>query len=258
MSTSSCPRVSISVVSHGQAALAAPLLEQLDALAASYPLEIILTENLAEAPARPVVFRHASVVSLCNPQPVGFGANHNAAFKRATSEYFCVLNPDVRFAGNPFEPLRAQLTVAAGVTGPRVLSPAGAMEDSARVIPSLSKLLERHLRGRFAPDYDASVPLQTVDWLAGMCMMFDAATFKALGGFDEGFHMYCEDVDICLRTHLLGRSVQWVQDSVVVHDAQRGSRRRLRPLMWHLRSMFRLVNSRPYQAYKAKLLARPI
>lgn len=251
------PRVSISVVSHGQAALAAPLLAQLDALAGTYPLEIILTENLADAPACPVTFRHAAVTHMRNRQAVGYGANHNAAFRHATSGYFCALNPDVRFEGNPFEPLRAQVAATPGVAGPRVVSPAGTVEDSARQVPSLTGVLARHALRRYQPDYDPAVPLQRVDWLAGMCLMFDAGTFAALDGFDERFHMYCEDVDICLRAHLLGYTVQWVQEAVIVHDAQRGSRRSLRPLLWHLRSMFRLVNSRPYRSYMHKTSTRP-
>lgn len=243
-------KVSISVVSHGQAALAAPLLAQLDTLAASYPLEIIYTENLAHVPPLQTEFRHAHVTYLQNAHPIGYGANHNAAFRHASGEYFCVLNPDVRLVGNPFEPLRAELERCRGVAGPRVLSPTGTIEDSARFVPTVARLLRRYTQRQFAPDYDAAVPVQSVDWLAGMCLMFDARTYAELSGFDECFHMYCEDVDICLRAHSLGRGVRWVQNAVIVHDAQRGSHRQFKPLFWHLRSMVQLVNSATYKSYQ--------
>ncbi len=77
------------------------------------------------------------------------------------------------------------------------------------------------------------------DWLAGMFLLLRREAFAAVGGFDERFHMYCEDADLCLRLQLAGWRVRLVEDVAVVHAAQRASRRSWQHLRWHLTSLLR-------------------
>jgi N-acetylglucosaminyl-diphospho-decaprenol L-rhamnosyltransferase len=65
-------------------------------------------------------------------------------------------------------------------------------------------------------------------------------------GFDEGYFMYCEDVDLCLRLRLQGLTLSKAP-ARVIHAGQRNSHRRLRHLMWHLRSLLRLWTSVAYR-----------
>lgn len=244
-------QITFSIVSHGQSALLEPLLVQLQQLSASLPLQVIVTENLPDT--RPDLSDSAAceIRWVRNPIPKGFGANHNAAFRYCTTPYFMVLNPDVRFPADVgLRSLMDRVNACPGVAGPRVLSPDGRVEDSARRVPGPLRLLQRRIRRTAAPDYSTDKAIQQVDWIAGMCMLFDRESFSEVGGFDERYHLYCEDIDICLRLHRLGRAVSWVQSARVVHDAQRQSHRDWRYLGWHIRSLIRLGLSATYWAYR--------
>lgn len=245
------PLITVSIVSHGQGDLLRPLLEQLAGLRMGRSLQVIVTENLGASSLRRHDNLSLELEYIVNPDPKGFGENHNAAFARAGGKYFCVMNPDIRLKGNPIGVLVAQLKQAQGVAGPRVISPIGTLEDSARCVPTVQRLIARHFFRTRRADYAAD-STKNVDWMAGMCLMFDADAYRSLGGFDERFHLYCEDVDICLRAHLLGWSVSWTVGALVEHDARRDSRRKPKYLWWHLCSMVRLFTSPTYQNFRAK------
>lgn len=235
------PTLTVSIVSHGQAALAEHVMRDLERCTA-VPLEVILTLNVPERlPFDPHGFSYPVTV-LDNPMPKGFGANHNAAFRVARGEYFCVMNPDIRLDRDPYPGLVSQLTDAGvGVVGPAVTNPAGQMEDSARRFPTLWTLVRKAFVKGTHLDYALDrLPVEP-DWLAGMFMLFRAATFREVGGFDEHYFLYYEDVDLCMRLRAAGYRVVWAPDVPVVHDARRASRRNVRYFSWHLRSVLRYL-----------------
>lgn len=232
------PCITVSVVSHGQRELVDALLADL----ARCPevARVVLTHNIPE-PAFVVPESLAGRVDvLFNATPKGFGANHNAALLAARSDYVCILNPDIRFTQSPFPALLDCLrATAASLVAPRVLSPVGAMEDSARYFPTPGRLVRKALwgaEGRFP--LNESAPCEP-DWVAGMCMVLRAEAFQACGGFDEGYFLYYEDVDLCARLRASGHALAWCPKAAVIHDARRASRRKLRYMLWHARGMLR-------------------
>ncbi|MBY4949084.1 glycosyltransferase [Cupriavidus respiraculi] len=243
------PALAISVVSHGHGAMLGPLLNQLEGVSRTIPLEVVVVRNLPE-PRPEAIPGTLPITWIDNAEPMGFAENHNAAFRRTTAPYFCVLNPDVVVTADSFAPLLDALKATPGVVGPRVESPAGGIEDSARRVPGVLRLAVRWLARRFEADYDPSIPMQQVDWLAGMCLVFDRASFEQVGGFDPRYRLYCEDVDVCLRLHLQRRFVGWIQNARVVHDAQRDSRRNPRYMLWHIKSLLMLLTSRAYWQFR--------
>ncbi|KUE90318.1 glycosyl transferase [Cupriavidus necator] len=244
------PRIAISVVSHGQRELLLTLLAQLKTASALLPMQVILTLNLPEERPEMASAEGFEVVWIENPRPKGFAENHNAAFEHCRAPYFCVLNPDVRLDAGSLLPLLECLARLPGVAGPRVLSLSGALEDNARQLPSPLRLLSRWWHRRFESDYSHVVLEQQVDWMAGMCLAFDRATYQSIGGFDTRYRLYCEDIDICLKVHLTCRHVTWVQAGVVIHDAQRASHRSWRYLVWHIGSLLKLFNSATYWRFR--------
>ncbi len=149
-------------------------------------------------------------------------------------------NPDIALPADPFPELcRALRQNDAAVAGPLVRNPAGGIEDSARVFPTPAIIARRALGDRDGPDYPVDAGPVTVDWVAGMCMLFSATAFTEVGGFDERYLLYYEDADICRRLARTGHRVVYEPAATVVHDARRDSYRRLRHLAWHLRSMGR-------------------
>lgn len=239
--------ISISVVSHLQLGLVTELLGDLDKYCAGSNFDVILTLNVDE----PLPFGLDSfsypVTVLRNPVPLGFSANHNQAFASAGGQYFCVMNPDIRINSNPFEALCQVLeNPAVGVVAPLVLGDNGDMEDSARRFPRPLWILGKALGRGAGPDYAVRDEPIFPDWVGGMCMLFARGKFEMLGGFDQRYFLYYEDVDICGRLRLLGYEVVLCPKAKVIHHAQRSSHTSFRYLRWHLVSMMRFFLSPVY------------
>lgn len=239
--TSHC-RLSLSIISHGHGHLIKNLLE--DCRTFSGPsFEILLTINIPEDKAFIADFKDLPITVIENQQPKGFGDNHNTAFKCSRGDIFVVVNPDIRA---PKLDLTSLTTLSeqqyVGACAPRVLNPMGTLEDSARRFPTLFRLLNRVLFNHRKADYDliGSNPI-TVDWVAGMFVLFPRAAFEAVGGFDTRYFMYMEDADICRRLKQHGYLTLVDCSTSVVHDARRSSHRSLRHLSWHLRSAIRFL-----------------
>lgn len=230
--------IAVSIVSHGHGGMISSLIAAL--LACPEVSQILVTRNIPEALDLPA---HPSLTILDNPQPKGFAANHNGAFAHCHQAWFCPLNPDVILCGNPFPALLAtQQAMQATVMAPLVLNPQGGIEDSVRYFPTLGSLCKKVLFGepgtyRLVKD---SAPV-FVDWAAGMFLLIDARAYAALQGFDEGFFLYYEDVDLCLRVWQRGLSVAVDPAVTIAHDARRDSHRKVRYLVWHLRSLVRYL-----------------
>ena len=237
------PRVTVSVVSHAQNALVNQLLEDLAARCAP-GLKVIVTENVPDGePLRLSQVSHEFEI-IRNTRAKGFGANHNAAFARCRTEFFCVANPDIRLPADPFGPLSATLSAPrAGAVAPLVLSVQGSVEDSARRYPTLASLVRKAFTKGAKPDYAIDQGAMEVDWVAGMFMLFATEAFRAVGGFDERYFLYYEDVDLCRRLRRAGWPVIYDPGATVIHDARRASRRSLRLAFRHLSSAVRFLAS---------------
>lgn len=230
--------VSISIVSHGQGALVHELLK--DVGRSCKQVEVLLTINVPEDLSLADRDFHFPLRILRNAAPRGFGANHNAAFARAAGKYFCVLNPDIRLTADPFPALVSALADAGiGVAAPRIANPDGETEDSARRFPTLWVIARKALTGAQHHDYEVTHTPFSPEWVAGMFMLFRSAVFREIGGFDERYFLYYEDVDLCRRLRRRGYDVRLVPSVSAVHDARRQSRRSLLHLRWHLASMLR-------------------
>jgi hypothetical protein len=204
---------------------------------------VILTYNLPESEISFPESLAERVIVLHNSRPMGFAANHNAAFRHCTTPYFCILNPDIRLPENPFKELLGCFDdVRTALVAPAVLNPAGCVEDSARSYPTpwLLFLKALGITDGCLP-YRLGDPLQRPDWLAGMFLLVRSDVFRAVGGFDAGFHLYYEDVDLGARLRKAGHELLLCPGVSVVHDARRTSHRNPRFLSWHLASMVRYL-----------------
>lgn len=258
MQSAKAELLSVSIVSHSQGALVAELLGDLATHCSGTPMEVLLTLNLPETLPCDLSRFPFPVVVISNAMPLGFGANHNQAFERSTGGFFCVLNPDIRLAHDPFPAMRSALAEpGVGLAAPRVLNPEGLPEDSARPFPSPMMILLKALGlGRGRP-YVVGTHTLYPDWVAGMCMLLRAVQFKQLGGFDTRYFLYYEDVDLCARLRLSGLQVALTPAARVTHAAQRASHRKLRYLAWHVRSFLRFSCSPVYWKVRLKAQARP-
>lgn len=236
--TDALQSVTVSIVSHGQGKLVSALLE--DLARSNSICKVLLTQNIPEEEIACPDSLRSRVHLIRNEQPQGFAANHNQAFQQCTTPLFAVLNPDLRLKQDPFPALHNALSQNnAGVIAPRVCNPEGGVEDSARRFPTLSGLFAKCLGlNNGCIILEGQTP-QPVDWTAGMFLLFKTEVFRDVGGFDEGYFLYYEDVDICVRLWNAGSAVVLHPGISVIHAAQRASRRRLRYMAWHLSSMVR-------------------
>jgi GT2 family glycosyltransferase len=232
-------KVTLSVVSHGQGHLIGMLFQDIAKHCGS-SVEVTLTLNLPELlPFDPSAMPF-KVRVLENEHPKGFGANHDSAFASGCTEFFCVINPDIRLQGNPFPSLIEVLgNPRIGVVAPLILDPNKTVADSARKFPTVISILGKVFRKKTRADYAITDRLLLPDWVAGMFMLFRREVFDELHGFDKGYFLYYEDVDLCARLRLAGYLTAMCPAVSAIHDAQRASHRDLRYLKWHLSSMLR-------------------
>jgi N-acetylglucosaminyl-diphospho-decaprenol L-rhamnosyltransferase len=232
------PKITISIVSHGQCELIHPLMEQLKNLG-KHVDSVILTHNTKKHRKLPDEGYPFKFIQLCNDNPKGFGTNHNKAFGFCRTQYFCVINPDISIAKDPFPSLlRLAGQQDVSILSPKIINKDGAIEDSARYFPTPWGLIKK-VFGNGGGVYPIE-PGQSVifpDWVGGMFMLFKSDRFKELAGFDESFFLYYEDVDICIRTWKKGWSVGCCPEVEVIHDARRSSHKDLIYLKWHIRSV---------------------
>ena len=240
------PEVTLSVVSHGQGELVAALIADLERCVTT-PIRVILTENVPDSRwSRPGSGYPFEIEVIENRVPKGFGANHNAALTRARTSYFCILNPDIRLVANPFPLLCDALADGRiGVAAPLVTNSGLEPEDHAREFPSVFTLFAKALGSRPSTPPPVSGATYYPDWIAGMFMLFRSETLRSLGGFDEKYFLYYEDVDLCARLRERDLEVAVCPAVSVIHAARRASRRNLRYAYWHLSSAVRFFVSRP-------------
>jgi N-acetylglucosaminyl-diphospho-decaprenol L-rhamnosyltransferase len=230
--------VTVSIVSHGQGKMIESRLKDLS----HCPLvdRVVLTYNIPEEKISYPKSLEQSIKCIHNRQPLGFGANHNQAFRLCETELFAVLNPDIRLNSDPFLPLVKALDKGVtGVIAPAVFSPCGRLEDSARRFPTFLHLLRKLMRADDDQIVRKDRATEDVDWVAGMFLLFPTPEYRDCGGFDENFYLYYEDVDICARLWKSGRRVILCPSVAVIHLAQRASHRNLRYMAWHFLSMLR-------------------
>ncbi|MFY3382626.1 glycosyl transferase [Paracidovorax sp. MALMAid1276] len=215
----------------------------------------LVMERLGEARAEGAhSVGFADVHVIRNPFPQGFGANHNQAFAcdqahPHPSLYFAVLNPDLDWASNPWPDLLAVVaSERVGCVYPVQRAAGGHPQDHRRLLPTPGALWRRYLRLPRPPECEHRAP----DWVNAAMLLFPAAVYRELGGFDERYHMYCEDVDLCLRLQLAGHRLVQVSTVHVTHEAQRASHRQWRHFAWHVRSLMRLWWSQPYAQYRRR------
>lgn len=225
-------QITVSIVSHGHGQMVSRLVEELHKCPEVE--RVVVTQNILEDgalnPSKKYILRK-------NFQPKGYGANQNTAFYLAENTFFCVLNPDIQIKNNPFPELLANFSNSnVALVAPKIINPEGRVEDSARKFPTLRSLLSKAVGGSNGIYHEIN---SSPDWVGGMFMLFRSDVFREIGGFDEKFFLYYEDVDICWRLRQGEYEIKFVPSVEVIHDARRQSRRSPRYAVWHLQSMAR-------------------
>lgn len=157
----------------------------------------------------------AKLVRLPNP---GFGAGVNAAAKLAASDYFLVINPDCVLKRGALRPMMAALegTPPVSIAGGRIFDLQGREERGAR---RTTLTLPRALGfGQWTLEREPPPPGPVrVGAVSGAFFLIRRDGFEALGGFDEGYFLHAEDVDLCRRAQEAGGEVIYVPAAGALH-----------------------------------------
>ena len=247
------PEWSLSVVSHGHMPGIIKLFRDLREHLPADRVEILLTLNIPEDSSEVEKIWPGKLTLIRNQERKGFGANHNAALRRAQGRFLAAIDPELRLSGNPFESVANELRrPKVGIVTTLVYDDDGSLADNGRTVVSPVSLLQRHLFGhRDLYPANLSAPV-TVDWVAGLFMAMRAETFHELSGFDERYYLYCEDADLCLRSWNLGLEVRVVPAPVITHVAQRQTLKRIEHFAWHCTSLLKLWMSTAYRTFRAR------
>lgn len=238
------PAVSVVIVNYNGGPFMTPCLESLPA-----GVETILVDNgSTDGSAEAAVERWPSIILLKNPGNYGFSRAVNRAVERATGRYVCLLNNDARLSPDALRILSDYLDAHPDVAaaGPQLYRENGKRRHSFAEFPSLaSAFINKSLLRLVAP---ATFPSKNqefaeprdVDSLIGACMMFRRELFRTLGPLDEGYFLFLEETDWCLRARRAGWKIMLVPAAKVVHIL--GLTRqlvRVRARIEYTRSLFR-------------------
>lgn len=170
------------------------------------------------------------------PTNRGYSFGVNRLLRAATPRPLLLLNPDTLLMEHP-RVLRDELEArpATWVAAPRVVYPSGLLQESARRFYTPWTPLAR-LIGYRNRQPTVACP---VDWVIGAAMLIRSESALAIGGWDEGYFLYCEDMDFCRRVRRAGGEIHYVPNYTVVHSYQRRSRRDARNAVTHCRSFIR-------------------
>lgn len=243
------PLVTLSVVSHGDAVKIERLLESIRLHEQAAQLEIIVTDNLGQDFPEQDKSAWAAFGIVRNERSQGFARNHNQAFRSSNADYFCILNPDVVFEGEVFSHLIELLkTGEADIVAPLIVDSNGVVQDSFRDLPGPLEIIRRRL-----PGYEHGPALADAkgrihpDWIAGIFLLLRSDTYRELGGLNEKYRLYFEDVEFCTRARLAGLKLCVDTGVRVRHDAHRASRKKIIYLLWHIQSAIRFFTSPIYK-----------
>ena len=190
-----------------------------------------------------------------SPRNGGYGAGANLGARGTARELLFISNPDLVVEPEAIERLTAALDAdpGAAAAGPMLLEPDGSVYPSGRSFPGLGDALGHGFVGlfwrgnpwtrRYRLLGDDQHRAREADWVSGAGFLVRRDAFQAVGGFDEAYFMYVEDVDLCWRLRRAGWRILYEPAARVAHEQGRStSRSPYRMLVAHHRSIFRFAN----------------
>ena len=238
------------VVSYNVADLLVRCVESLRADGIS---RVVVVDNASSDGSVEAVRRaEAAVEVIALDRNLGYGGGVNRGVASTAEPYVLVLNCDVEVEPGSTKVLLEALARDSGlaVVGPRILTPEGEVYPSARTFPDLvdaaghaflhfvwpSNPFSRRYR---MLDWDHG-DARDVDWVAGTHLLARRSAWDDVGGFDEAFFMYMEDVDLCWRLHRAGWRVGYEPGAAVIHGIGRSTDQTpYRMIAAHHRSLLR-------------------
>jgi N-acetylglucosaminyl-diphospho-decaprenol L-rhamnosyltransferase len=216
--------------------------------------ELLLVANPGGSPSS------AGAQVIANKRTLGFGANINLGLAATGAPYVVASNSDIEVTPGAIATLRhfADEHPRCGIAAPELRYPDGRWQPSRRSFPTIRGTLvrrtplrsvlhpERRQRRHYLLDERPADPTPS-DWFLGAFLFLRREMLDELGGLDEGYHLYCEDIDLAYRAAQAGWERWYVPEAVVIHHHHAVTDRRFftRRTLWHWRSILRFVRKHP-------------
>ena len=194
--------------------------------------KILIYDNNSNDQTRWIIEKHKTnkVITYFGKKNIGFGKAMNILVRNSKTEYQVLVNPDIKLKNSAIEKLlKCAIRQKSDIAGGAMVGEDGAIQRSFTRIPTFMTILFEftNLKKIFPNSYwhkkflykDINYPKHSLEVgsVSGGYMLFKKSSFKSLGGFDENFFMYLEDVDICKRAHQNNMKVTYCPNSRVFH-----------------------------------------
>jgi N-acetylglucosaminyl-diphospho-decaprenol L-rhamnosyltransferase len=222
------PRISFIILSWNTCSLLNECLASIAQFAGAWDHEIIMIDNGSKDGSQEMVRTRFPYVRLVqNQENVGFSRGNNQGVNMSTGQYLLLLNSDAMLKQGTLDTLisLAQTQPGLGMVGARLINPDGTFQASHTRFPNLWReflilsRLGQIFMGRWYPSHGPEIDKgpQKVDYVEGACMLFKREAYLEVGGLDESYFMYAEDVDLCFRLRQKGWQIWYHPEAEVIH-----------------------------------------
>lgn len=215
-------------------------------------LDVLVIDNASrDRSVRRAVEEHPRMRLIENPDNRGLSAAWNQGAAATDAPWILFLNPDAEIWAGDLEAFvkvgEAHPDVA--LLGPMVRNADGSIYESGRTFPSVGQAVGHAFLGPLAPGnrftrtytnagWDRRSERE-VDWVSGACMLIRRSAFEQAGGFDEGFWLYGEELDLTTRLRDAGWNVLYTPELEIIHEGGVSTGRSRRTYVMHSASIYR-------------------
>jgi len=203
------PIISIIIVNYNTAHMIGPCLKSIEDNM-DFPLETFVVDNASQDESVSLIKNNFSWVQLMeSEQNLGFGKANNLAIPKCKGRYIYFLNPDTQIKSGIFNIMTSFMdkNPQVGLAGTRLVYPDGQDQDSVQYSYPRHRYAKKkfnQLKGEIA-------------WVLGASMIARKEIVQSVGGFDERFFLYAEDVDLCLTIRQKGWEIAYIHEAQVTH-----------------------------------------
>jgi hypothetical protein len=224
--------LSIIIVNYNVKEFLQNLLHSIDKAATNYSTEIFIVDNASDDGSVELIKeKFPGIKLITNSKNAGFGKANNQALRQVKGKYILLINPDAIVGEDTFNKMISffETNSEAGLAGCKILNPDGSLQLACRrsfpgpwtsfcKVTGLSRLFPKsRLFARYNLTYLDENKTYEVDAVSGSFMMMKKDVYEKVGGFDEDFFMYGEDLDLSYRIQKAGYKVFYVHETQIIH-----------------------------------------
>ncbi len=230
--TSALPKISVLIVSYNVKQYIVHCIDSIKRSDYNGNVEIIVVDNNSfDGSLSEIKLKHSEVATIQNDANVGFGKAVNQAAKNATGDYLLILNPDTIIEEGTISTFVKYLqeNKNVGLVGPKIVNSDGSLQKGCkRSFPTIAVALPKILgldkifpkskwTGKYNLNYLDPDKIHTVEAISGSCMFIRGELFNKIGGFDEQYFMFGEDLDLCYQIYKHDFEIHYLPTTQIIH-----------------------------------------